>query len=71
MAIRQNGGMWTKGLALFIGVLITVQLLRIGAISYQWGANTACATAKECPPDFKAKWVEAGCLCVPSSKARR
>lgn len=57
--------MWSKGLAVFIGILITVQLLRVGAIAYPWGADNACATAKECSPDFKAKWVEAGCLCVP------
>jgi hypothetical protein len=39
--------------------------------TYQLGADTACATAKECPPDFKAKWVEAGCVCVPTAAARR
>ena len=51
-------------LALLIGIL-GVRTAR------QEGADTACATAKECPPDFKAKWFEAGCVCVPTAAARR
>jgi hypothetical protein len=58
-----------------IAALLMVLALPIGFLSVhlaarQEGADTACATAKECPPDFRAKWVEGGCLCVPSSKAR-
>ena len=51
-------------LALLIGIL-GVRTAR------QEGADVACATSKECPPDFKAKWVEAGCVCVPTAAARR
>lgn len=39
--------------------------------TYQLGADVACATAKECPPDFKTTWVGAGCVCVPTAAARR
>lgn len=50
---------------LAIQAVFWLHLARLG------GADTACATAKECPPDFKAKWVEAGCVCVPAAAARR
>ena len=58
-----------------IAALLMVLALPIGFLSVhlaarQEGADTACATTKECPSGFEAKWVEAGCLCVPSSKAR-
>ncbi len=53
---------------LFLIAILTIVSHRSGA--RQEGTDTACATAKECPPDFRAKWVEGGCLCVPSSKAR-
>lgn len=52
-------------LALLIGILGDRLAAR------QEGANQACATAKECPPDFKAKWVEAGCVCVPTAVTRQ
>lgn len=74
MAIRQDGGM-SKLIEVLLWLFLSIAVVadHIGAISLarQHGADTACATTKECPPDFEAKWVEAGCLCVPSSKARR
>ncbi len=54
---------------LFLIAILTIVSHRSGA--RQEGADTACATAKECPPDFKAKWVEAGCVCVPTAAARQ
>ena len=42
----------------------------LDAVCRQEGADVACATAKECPPDFRAKWVEAGCICVPTAATR-
>lgn len=51
--------------------MLMIQFGFLGWRMYALGADTACATAKECPPDFKAKWVEAGCVCVPTAAARR
>jgi len=58
---------------LWLFLFVAVVSERIGVVSYarQEGADTACVTAKECPPDFKAKWVGAGCVCVPTVTARR
>ena len=56
---------------LFTLLVILAQISFFVWQAYTLGANTACATAKECPPDFKAKWVEAGCVCVPTAAARR
>ena len=42
----------------------------LDAVCRQEGADVACATANECPPDFRAKWVEAGCICVPTAATR-
>ena len=56
--------------AILIVLGLLVGILGDHLAARQEGADVACATAKECPPDFKAKWVEAGCVCVPSSKAR-
>lgn len=64
-------GGWTVGRGC-VKLLGLPQLARLGCESaYQQGADTACATSKECPQDFKAKWVEAGCVCVPTAAARR
>lgn len=51
--------------------MLMIQIGFLGWRMYALGADTACATAKECPPDFKAKWVEAGCICVPTAATRR
>ncbi len=51
--------------------ILFMLMIQIGLRMYAIGADTACATAKECPLDFKAKWVEAGCVCVPAAAARR
>ena len=58
---------------LWLFLFIAVVSDRLGSVSFarQEGADVACATVKECPQDFKAKWVEAGCLCVPTAAARR
>lgn len=57
--------------ALLFSIALVIQVIRLFFYTYTLGADTACATAKECPPDFKAKWVEAGCVCVPTATARR
>ena len=62
--------MMDKIAALLMVLALPIGFLSVHLAARQEGADTACATAKECPPDFKAKWVEAGCVCVPSSKAR-
>lgn len=54
---------------LFLIAILTIVSHR--SVARQEGADTACATAKECPPDFKAKWVEAGCVCVPIAATRQ
>ena len=46
-------------------VLVLLVLLAMIGEGYRLGADTACQSAKECPSDFKAKWVERGCLCIP------
>lgn len=57
--------------ALLFSIALVVQVIRLFFYTYTLGADVACATAKECPPYFKAKWVEAGCVCVPTAATRR
>jgi hypothetical protein len=54
--------------AILIVLALLISILGDRLAARQEGADTACATAKECPPDFKAKWVEAGCFCVPMQR---
>ena len=63
--------MMDKIAALLMVLALPIGFLSVHLAARQKGADAACAAAKECPPDFKAKWVEAGCLCVPSSTVRR
>lgn len=64
-------GGWSVGRGC-VKLLDLPQPARLGCEStYQQGADTACAAAKECPLDFKAKWVEAGCVCVPTAATRQ
>lgn len=58
-------------IAFLVAAVCSTQIVWVMKLAFLHGADTACATTKECPSGFEAKWVEAGCLCVPSSKARR
>ncbi len=57
--------------AILLALALLVSIIGDRLAARQLGADTACATSKECPPDFKAKWVEAGCVCVPTVATRR
>ena len=67
--------MGNKLLFCFVVVLGVFSLIKscdhLDTVCRQEGADTACAATKECPQDFRAKWVEAGCICVPTATARR
>jgi hypothetical protein len=57
--------------AILLALALLVSIIGDRLAARQEGADTACATAKECSPDFKAKWVEAGCVCVPTAVTRQ
>lgn len=57
--------------AMLLALALLVSIIGDRLVARQEGADTACATAKECPSDFKAKWVEVGCVCVPTAAARQ
>lgn len=52
----------------FAFVLIGILLFSLLTVSFVRGGDQACASAKECPDGFRARFIEAGCLCVPVRK---
>lgn len=52
----------------FAFVLIGILLFSMLTASFIRGGDQACASAKECPDGFRARFIEAGCLCVPVRK---